>query len=172
MLHSLLASLSNQGEFTNVEIGYKMDNKEMTTGAKRQWLLENAKGEYIVFIDDDDEVPDYYISEILQALETKPDCLGISGYMTTDGRDRINWTLSKDNPNDTITVGNDLAYRRTTNHITVVKRELALKAGFPDISKGEDAAYSNALNPYLKTEVIIDKPMYHYKFSSFNKQYE
>jgi hypothetical protein len=45
----------------------------LTTGLKRQNLIEGANSEYVVFVDDDDFVSDDYISEIVKALEYKPD---------------------------------------------------------------------------------------------------
>ncbi len=157
--------------YSNVEIIAAIDDKIMTTGAKRSLLLNEAKGTYVIFIDDDDEVPEYYISYLLSAAKSGADCFAINGTMTTNGGNEIKWFLAKDNPNDTVMVDGKPAYRRTTNHITAVKRELALQAGFPDISLGEDKAYSEALKPFLKTEFVIKPPMYHYKFSTFNKQY-
>jgi hypothetical protein len=42
---------------------------------------------------------------------------------------------------------------------------------FPDKSNAEDKEYSERLNKHLKTEVIIESPIYHYDFSTHNKQY-
>lgn len=174
-LASLLNELNSQTAFKYegiVETIAMVDNRQKSTGAKRQRLLEQAKGEYIVFIDDDDEVPYYYVEEMLKACHSGCDCVAIHGIMTTDGKDEIRWRLSKDYDNITIHPQGRPLYLRKTNHITAVKREHALKAGFPDKSNAEDKAYSEAVNKYLKTEYTIDKPMYHYKFSTQNKQYK
>lgn len=155
-----------------VEVKLCIDNKEATTGHKRNELLKAAKGKYIIFIDDDDQVPDYYISELLIAAKSDADCFAINGIITTDGKNEIKWYLSKNNPNVTTVEKGVTHYLRTTNHITAVKRELALKAGFPNKSNAEDKAYSSALIPYLKTEHIISKPMYHYQYVTKNKSYK
>lgn len=61
-LHSrshLLAELKAilQPQLTgDVELLIEIDNKEISTGAKRNILLNRAQGKYIVFIDDDDMV--------------------------------------------------------------------------------------------------------------------
>lgn len=155
----------------NVEILVDIDNKQVTTGEKRNRLLKSAKGKYIAFIDDDDEVPNCYIEQMLIAADSDTDCFAINGKMTTDGKNEIKWRLSKDYDNVTIKENGVDIYLRKTNHITAVKRELALMAMFPDKSNAEDKAYSDSLNKYLKTEYKIELPMYHYKFSTKNKEY-
>ena len=68
MLNSLLANLYTQivkgNYYFNVEVLVNRDNKEITSGAKANELLLAAAGKYIVFIDDDDEVADNYLSLI------------------------------------------------------------------------------------------------------------
>lgn len=155
-----------------VQVIHKVDNKEMSTGAKRNWLLQQAKGEYIVFIDDDDWVPAYYVKEMLIAANSGADCFAINGTMTTDGGYVEKWRISKDYPNTEVMEGGEKIMLRTTNHITGVLRKHALKAGFPDKSNAEDKAYTEALHKHLKTEYVIEKPMYHYRFETINKEYK
>jgi glycosyltransferase involved in cell wall biosynthesis len=71
-----------------------IDNRQKKISDKRNELLDRAKGDYVVFIDDDDLVPSYYIYELLKAIEAKPDCVGFDGYMTTNGKDRHNFKIS------------------------------------------------------------------------------
>lgn len=153
-----------------VEVRYHDAGKPMTTGRKRQLLLEAATGDYVVYIDDDDMVPSYYVYEMLRAIESGCDCVGINGIMTTDGAHETVWKLSKDYKNEDRREGNKTVYYRHTNHITAVKRPIALAAGFPDKSNAEDKYYSDRLN--ITTEFTIEKMMYHYRFSKHNKQYK
>lgn len=157
--------------FENVEIIVATDNKEISTGTKRNLLLSIASNHYSVQIDDDDWVYPYYIEEVLKAIQYDTDCIGTRGIITTNGEQEIEWRLSKDYPNETIVEDGKSVYLRTTNHISIVKTELALKAGFSDKSNAEDKDFSMALNPYLKSEIKIDKLMYHYRFQNFNKEY-
>lgn len=174
MFRKLTKQLARQiTDATKVEVLVLTDSKEKTTGYKRQKLLTLAKGEYVVFIDDDDWVPAYYVSEMLKACESGADCIAINGIMTTDGGKPVPWKLSKDYENEDVPMpGVGMMYLRRTNHITAVKRKLALKAGFPDISNAEDKYYSDRLNKHLKTEFTISKPMYEYRFSTQNKEYK
>lgn len=155
-----------------VEILSFFDDGKLSTGTKRNVLLQAALGMYISYIDDDDEIASYYIEEILKGAESDCDCMGMLGYMTTNGANKIGWELSKDFQNDTVTRNGKPFYIRKTNHIAPVKRELALKTMFPDISNGEDKDYSDRLNPLLKTEYKIPMPdMYHYRYVTRQKEY-
>lgn len=58
---------------------------------------------------------------------------------------------------------------RMPNHLMPVKREHALRAGFPNANFGEDTLYGERLRgknvqSLLKKEVKIDKVLYYYKF--------
>jgi len=154
-----------------VEVLYHVDSGEISTGAKRNGLLDKAQGDYVIFPDADDEIPPYYIKELLEASKSNSDCFGINGKMTTDGYNEVKWDLSKDNLNMTIYIDGKPYYKRTTNHITAVKRGLALMARFPDLKLGEDKGYSDKVVKFLKTEHKIIPLMYHYKYTSKNKLY-
>jgi glycosyltransferase involved in cell wall biosynthesis len=134
---------------------------DINIGQKRNSLLQKAKGNYIVFIDDDDHIFPNYISLILQACSMDSDCIGISGIITTNGHNERQWHISKEYME---WHQSGVIYYRTPNHISPVKRELALQAGFPEIAFGEDHEYSKRLLPLLNTETIIKENLYHYDF--------
>lgn len=176
LLDILLSELNRQIKEYNavdkVEILTSIDNYEATTGFKRNELLNRACGDFVISVDSDDWVYPHYISELLKAAESGADCFKMHGIMSTNGMSRIEWTLSKDYPNDTIFENGIPRYRRKTNHITGVRREIALMAGFPDKSNAEDKDYSEGINPHLKTEYEIKPIMYHYRYQNFNKSYK
>lgn len=139
------------------------DHETDCIGKKRNDLLLQANGEFVVFIDSDDHICSTYVLVIIVAIETSNvDCIGINGIITTNGSDKRQWFISKEY--GSWYIGANGTYYRTPNHISPVKRELALQAGFPEISFGEDAEYSRRLLPLLKTETIINQPLYHYDF--------
>lgn len=158
-------------DFENAEIIIATDNKEQSTGSKRNLLLSLATKNYCTQIDDDDYVYPYFLEEVLKAIQYDTDCIGTRGIYTHDGGNETEWRLSKDYPNETIFEDGKAVYLRTTNHISIVKTELALRAGFPDKSNAEDKEFSIRLNPHLKSEIKIDQLLYHYRFSSHDKQY-
>jgi glycosyltransferase involved in cell wall biosynthesis len=172
VLYELLSELHNQiekgGYDSFVEILVETDNKELSVGKKRQMLLEKARGKYVIFIDDDDEVSEDYLSSILEVIEKdNPDVIGFTGFMTTNGIKRENFKISRDFPYTTITdtFGNN-EYLRFNNHISPIKREIALKVGFKDMVFGEDYDYAKRLKEsgLVKTETYINKDLYHYKY--------
>lgn len=161
MLRSLLYNLNSQ-IVHGVEIITDCSTTD-TTGLKRNKLIARSSGEYVVFIDDDDEVSEKYVLLILSALQTKPDCVATQGIITTNGAQQKEWYISKDFKTWHEKNG---VYYRTPNHISPVKREIALSVGFPDKTIGEDYDYSMGILPHLKTEVKIIENIYHYKYCS------
>ena len=141
------------------------DDTKLTTGKKRNNLLNQASGDFIVFVDDDDDVDNNYVDEILKVIIENPniDCIGINGLITFDGDKGKPWSISIKHGHWHET---DEMYLRTPNHISPVRRSIALKAKFPDISYGEDMEYSKRILPMCKKEACIDKPLYHYKYIS------
>ena len=144
-----------------------------TTGQKRNDLINSAQGEYVWFIDDDDMILPNAISLVLAALENKPDALAINGFMTTNGEEKRNWYISKDNPYTTDYSTGEEVYLRSTNHITPIKREIAKIIKFEDKSNFEDYAFCMELKKFnlIKTEVEIKEPIYHYRFITYDKLY-
>ena len=170
----LMECLTKQADrynlWNHVEVLSDCDNGELSIGAKRNKLLDLAKGEYTVFIDDDDVVSEEYIKLILDAIDNNPDVIGIHLLMTTNGckEERtyhsLKYTSWWDEP-DPDRLGRK-RYFRNPNHLNPVKRKYALKVRFPEINNGEDRVYSQNLLSYLKTEVCIDQPIYYYLYRS------
>lgn len=161
-LKNLLSILEPQVLGQPVEI-LTDDSMLYNIGVKRNYLLNRAKGEYIVFVDDDDLVSPDYVENILRATETKPDCIGISGTIIFNGHEQKQWHISKSFKGWFEQLG---IYYRTPNHISPVRRELALQVMFPPIQFGEDFEYSTNLLPLLKTEVVIPGNLYFYRYDS------
>lgn len=158
--------------YNPVEIIIDKDNKEVSIGAKRQRLIEKARGTYIVFIDDDDLVSDDYLDQILIPTIQDVDAIGFLIQCTFNGMDRCFARASSDYK-DWGEWRDGFRYVRSIYHKTPVKRELALKAGFDDLRFGEDYKYSMRLNPLIKSEIFIDKVLYFYQYEEedFNKKY-
>lgn len=165
LFEPLYFELQNQSLNKPVEVLYIEDNKEISVGLKRQRLLEKATGEYIVYFDSDDQPAPFYVEKILEALESGPDCVGIEIQMTTNGLKPQSCCHSLRFPIWEDNVGG-YDYVRNVTHFNPVKRELALKVGFSDIRFGEDKEYSDKLTPLCKTEVFIDVPIFHYRYTT------
>lgn len=171
MLGALLRNLDYQISQANaaelVEVLVNVDGGEKSTGKKRDELLRQAKGRMICFHDDDDLPSDSYIYEILEAAKSDPDAIGFEGIMTTNGADIKRWFISKELEYRSCRdeKGNEF-YERYNNHLSPVRRSIALQIGFKDQYTFEDFDYAKRLHDsgLIQTEIMIHKPLYHYRF--------
>ena len=172
MLKRLLDFLYAQMAKFPREVEIVGDSQEhISIGAKRNNMLARSIGRFVAHIDDDDWVADDYIVRQLGALKAMPDadCASLCGVMTTDGKatDPFKHSIC-------YTQWGRAAsglYERTPEHRNAVRRDLAIRVGFPDISFGEDKAFSDRLRPLLKTEAATgDAPLYFYRYDSHKPQ--
>lgn len=159
-LQRLLRILRPQ-KVPGVEILIEIDNGGMSIGAKRNILLKDAQGDYICFVDDDDEVSEDYVFKIMKAIQTEADCCNLVGEIYQKRKNRTR--TFKHSIEYHKWFEKDGVYYRCPNHLNAVKRELAQKVRFKDISMGEDQDYSMRLLPLLETEAQIDGVLYFYK---------
>lgn len=146
-----------------VEILTYMDNKTVMLGYKRNVMVDNAQGEYVVFVDDDDRVAPDYIEELLQATYSDADVITFKAEVTINGEDKKICYYSSEYRKD---FNSDTEYFRIPNHICAVKRSVASKVEFPSVLYGEDSGYSKLLKPLLNTEHKLDKILYYYDFNT------
>lgn len=170
-LEALLTALKPQLN-DQVECLQDIDGGEVTVGCKRNRLLHRAAAEFVCFIDDDDLISPHYVSGILEALQFNPDCVRIHGAI-----------VSANSSFKPMLCTNQAGARsgtvlRQVGHLNPVRRELALKTGFADMSSGEDADYAHRLKKHLHTEAEADKNktsyFYHYdqaKSSTRHQEY-
>ena len=176
MLHRHLISQIEANKLQGlVEIVGLVNDGKKNIGEYRNGLINQAKGEYVVFIDDDDWVADSYVADIVSAINTHlidktgisltpPDVITFRGWMTTNGQSRVDWIIK---------VGEDYCerdgkYYRYPNHLCPIKKKIALMVPFKDINHGEDYQWATALKnkDLLKTSVHIDKELYHYRYTT------
>jgi hypothetical protein len=135
---------------------------ERPLGHVRQALLDGATSRYVSFVDDDDELPGYYVDEVLPLL---------------DGVDYVGWQLQcyVDGVAQKPTF-HSLRYRRwyedrkgyyrDVSHLNPIRTELARRADFRHGEPPEDVSWVDQVRPHVKTEHYVDKVMYHYRSSA------
>lgn len=162
LLDRLMAVLQPQVDAADgdVEVLIETDSGEMTTGKKRNILLDKANAGWICYIDDDDICAQDYCSKILSALESNPDCVSMKGVLYRSGEQPRNFYHSIKHGKEWFE--KDSEYFRPANHLNAVRRELALQVKFPEITVGEDHSYSSRLFPLLKTESETEGVLYEY----------
>ena len=151
----------------SVEILYLVDNREKTTGAKRNELLSTASGLFTVFVDDDDDIPPYYINEIIKPLEARHseiDCIGFFGEYYENGKRGRDFIHSN---RFGVYATSRTHFLRPPNHLNPIRREIAKKFFFQDVVMGEDSDWSMriAKSGLLKREYYVGRgPMYYYYY--------
>lgn len=175
LLSKLKAYLNEQIKRDNledqVEILICSDKGERTTGEKRNELYQNALGEYVCSVDDDDWIADYYVIKIVEALKTKPDAVGLNGTMTTNGFRMETWDISLFNAYITTKKNGVPHYLRYHNHLSPLKKEIAIKFPFPHQRHGEDYVFAKAMHDAnaIREEVRIPEPMYLYRYENIKR---
>ena len=157
-----LQSVINAQKTDAVEVVVVSDSGQMSIGQKRNMLLSQSRGQYVAFVDDDDMIPPDYVSRILKALESNPDCTSLTGRIVfSDGYSRpFIHSLKYDKWVDD---HEGKVYYRPPNHLNAIRRDLAVKAGFPPWNSGEDRYFSHHIRPMLRREEWIEGVLYEYK---------
>lgn len=160
MLAGLLTVLSNQMQ-SGVEVLVNIDNKDITMGAKENRLLEAAKGKYVVFVDDDDMVKENYIEKILEGIKHDVDIVQIQTDYFVNGV----WTaLITFKMGQVWEPASETLYLRGCAKFCPHKRDIALQIMFEDINYIEDRPYAAGLDRLIKSEYLIDCPIYEYRY--------
>lgn len=143
-------------------VGYKLHDAgpAMTTGTKRNQLVEQSVSDYFSFVDDDDVISGDYVRQIITAIEKNPDVITFNGFMTTNGTNRQNFTIKLGSKYEE----KNGHFYRFPNHLCVFKREKVRHIKFPDVWQQEDYQWAKAIHErrILKTEVHIESDLYHY----------
>lgn len=164
-LPNLLRVLNPQCNYKEVELLILTDNRKMSIGEKRNKLKSIAKGKYIVYIDDDDMISDNYVREILLATKNNTDCILFNEWKTVNDREGkiIKYSINYINMK-----WDNLVTYKTPNSRMAIKKELVENIDFLHQNNNEDDEWGERILPLLKTEFVIDKILYFYKFDLDN----
>lgn len=146
-----------------VEIIYLIDNKTLMLGTKRNYMVDIAQGQYVVFVDDDDLISEDYIRSILKETYNRMDCIVFDASVSINGEDPKTCVYSMRFEADSNHPG---GYERLPNHICAIKKEIVTKVNFPTIPYGEDSGFSKEVKKHLQTESRINRVLYFYKYNS------
>ena len=157
---------------SKIEIITIKDNKEMSIGAKRQQLYNNANGKFAVQIDDDDDVSLDYCVKINEVIESGNfDCIGYFENCLINGvqqrsviSNQYKQWQTYDKPRNGIT------YVRTPFFKTPIRTDICCSVGVSDMRFGEDHDFAIRVLPYLKKEHFIYRDMYYYRADSLTQQ--
>jgi glycosyltransferase involved in cell wall biosynthesis len=136
------------------------DNRARTIGAKRQALVDIARGEYIAFVDDDDDISDDYVSRLLTAIETGADVITFRQRAIYNGLESevvfgVNNRDGQFNPGG-ITL-------RAPWHVCAWKRETVAGCLFGESNYGEDLIWCEQARKRIQTAHHIDAVLHTYR---------
>ena len=147
-----------------VEVLAERDDGGQSLGAKRNALIQRARGRFVAFVDDDDDVSDDYINKICEAICRREDidCIGIKGIITFCAATRENSLIQS---NTRIISSSGHFYFRPPYHLNPIRRAIALKFPFRKVSYSEDVDWALRVQRagVLQREEFIDTPVYFYK---------
>jgi hypothetical protein len=135
---------------------------ERPLGDVRQSLVEHATSDYVSFVDDDDELPDYFVDEVVARLGDV-DYVGWQMQCYADGT-----TLKPTYHSLRYSHWWDDAagYYRDVSHLNPIRIELARRGDFRRGAPPEDVSWVDQVRPHVRTEAYVDRIMYHYHASS------
>lgn len=133
----------------------------------RHRLVNDCTSDYVSFVDDDDLVAPDFVQQVMTALDGRPDYVGFQVQCYSDGR-------------PTGIAYHSLKYGRWTNergrffrdisHINPMRTSVARTADFRRARQGraEDRIWVDQVrrSRLLRTEVVIDRILYHYLYST------
>lgn len=161
----IAAQISNLDEPRMVEHLVLLDNRTRTVGEKRQSLVQSALGDYVAFVDDDDDVSDDYVARICATLQAKSvDVITFEqDAHYNDHAFKVIFGLNNE----------DEPYNPETNslnrgvwHVCPIRRTIAQDAVFPSIMDGEDRAWCLQVRPRLRSSAHIARVLHIYRHNS------
>lgn len=161
----LLAQLLPQTEpyAGDVTVTALFNNGELgDIGELRHRLLASASSDYVSFVDDDDEVPDYFVRRVMEALEENPDYVGWTMQCYVDG------VKMKPTKHSIIYEGwteDDHGYYRDISHLNPIRTSIARRGSFR-VELPEDCNWAAQVAPLVKHEIYLPDVMYHYHSST------
>ena len=135
LMDSLYEKIRRIAPELRMEICVEFDNRESSIGVKRQRLLERAKGKYLSFIDDDDEITDAYIEDLWACMKGQYHTMRLKGQMS-----QYQFVHTVDvKLTDMMATRTDPPYfQRPPNHLNPMLSDVAKLIKFKNAVHGED----------------------------------
>lgn len=159
-LAALMSKLQSQIGELPVEVVAFSDNRKRTIGDKRTGLLRLAQGDYIAFVDDDDDISEDYVAAILGAAQSQPDVITFRQHSTYNGLESIVEFHAKNQ---------DAPFRpgevtlRAPWHVCAWKRSKVDSCVFGRSNYGEDIVWCMQARRRVQTSIHIPRILHYYR---------
>jgi len=182
-MQALFAKLHDQIGVRPVEVLCLLDNKKRTVGVKRGDLVAAARGLYVAFVDDDDDIADDYIYKLVERIKQETACPPLLWPEVIVFKQRCTFVNAKciscleiDGP--PFEIDHDINHEmqavhqypdgtwkditRKPWHHNAWRADIAKSEPFPDTNFGEDGGWVSKLWPKVKIQAKIEGPPLHY----------
>lgn len=152
--------IAEQSEGLPVEHLFFCDNRARSIGAKRQALVDIARGDYIAFVDDDDDVSDDYVPELLKACQSGADVITFRQRAIYNGLEsEVHFGIN--NQDGPFAPGGITL--RAPWHVCAWKREKVAGCLFGESNFGEDLVWCQQARRRIKTGFHVDRVLHTYR---------
>ena len=158
-LQALQTKITNQIVGKPVEHLVLCDNRARSIGAKRQALVDIARGEYIAFVDDDDSISEGYVSSLLAAIEKGADVITFMQHAVYNGL--VSKVVFGINHRDEAFNAGGITLRAPW-HVCAWRRERVADCQFAESNYGEDRIWAIQARRRARTGYHIDRVLHTY----------
>jgi glycosyltransferase involved in cell wall biosynthesis len=157
---NLAYKIENQIGSLPVEHLLLCDNKSRSIGAKRQALLDIARGQYIAFVDDDDDISNDYVQAILAGIATGADVITFHQRAIYNGLEsEVHFNAA--NHDEPFTPGR--ITKRAPWHVCAWRRDLVAECVFGESNYGEDLVWARQARRRIRTAHHIPRILHTYR---------
>lgn len=135
----------------------------LSIGKKREALVKMAKGKYLCFLDDDEDIAPNYLETLVRLCQHDRDVCTFRAIAKNDNF----WSIidmSIHHPN--IEASPNYITLRTPWHVCPVRSEFAKMYGFEDINYGEDFKWMEKVLTHVTSEARTTAVLLQYNHSS------
>jgi len=138
----------------------------LSIGNKRQSLLDQAKGLYICFLDDDEAVSPDYVETLLRLVYLDKDvCVFRSLAKLSNNWALVDMSLKNNNKQ----INPDSITKRTPWHICPVRIGFAQQYKFSDSNYGEDFGWFSMVLKHCRSEAHTDRIIHQYNHGAHSE---
>lgn len=143
-----------------VNAGARFLDGGLSIGKKREALVNEASGEYLCFLDDDESIAPNYIESLMRLCYQDMDVCTFRAFVKMENFWALVDMRLMYNVNDQLNP--DYTTRRPPWHMCPVKSKYAKIYGFPDVNAAEDFEWMKKVLKLCTTEAHTDKIIFQY----------